>query len=433
MAVLTRNNFLGNIRLDLTDAQNLENFVCSDFTQLFKQLWNSTTQIVRGYRVFQDQALTNPAPTVSPIFIELEGAVLIHSNLDMGPLFFVGAAGTPPAQISLTANTVNYIEADLGESTGSADTRTFWDPTANNGAGAEFAQVVDTVINVDSTITVNTAGFSGGNKVPIAQIELDSGGSIVALYDRRNLFFRLGRGYPYNDDYQSPFVTGRNESVHTLTLTGGSGTFTAGEVVTGSLSLTTAKVVSGGTTSITITAKDQPTFTIGETITGTSSGASRDIAVVVESFNSSDKDIHSLKDLIDALMSEIVRMKFGTTATQHYWFEDAVTSLRDARPELFMDGGGDISWNSGTGNLSFTSDFIIPITNTLFTNTIQQSTQSPINLDADGKLAYIDVSHSTNANLTVNVALQSDYQPQEDRFIIARRIGTSVEIEDRLQ
>lgn len=433
MAILQKIRLLGNQRLDLTDFKNIDNFVCADFDQLFKRLYNTTTQVVRGFRIFQDALLSNPNPVTSPVYMELDGSVLLHTDLTQGPLFFVGAPGTQAAPLILTSGATNYIEIDLTTSTGSADIRTFWDPTANSGNGEEFAQTIDTVTNLDVAVSINTSGFTGGTKAPIAQIQVSGGGTITAMYDRRNLFFRLGRGLPYDDDFEFPFSDGRNEAIHTITLTGGAGVYSDGEIVTGGTSTTTAKVVTGGTTSITVTAKNLPAFTIGETLTGSTSGAARTIETVKEDFNSADKSISSLKDLIDGLMTEIVRIKFGTSSLQHYWFEDAPTSLQDARPELFMDGGGTMTWDSGSGALSFSDDFTIPITSTTFVNTILQSVQSPIVLDADGKLAFIDIDKTATVDIAVQTTAQTDYVPKQNRYIIARRVAGNTIIYDRLQ
>ncbi len=545
MGILQKVKWHGNERVDLPDLENVENFVCADFNQLFKRFTNATSLIVKGFRIFQDVALTNPLPTASPIYVELDGSVLIHSSKTTEPHWYVGASGTAPVSISLTANTTNYIEVDLTTSTGSPDNRAFWDPTANNNAGEEFIQSVDTVENVDPSITVNTTGFVGGNKAPIAAITVDSLGVITAFYDRRQLFFRLATGQPYNGDNQYSFTEGRYEAIHTLTLGsapgsylftqstasttwtithnlgkqfvsgtfydadnnvvipdtvvvtstttltatfsiamagkcliaignpsseyydhneaapsttwtinhnlgtqfvnikcydasnslvlpdviaatsttvttvtfsvaiagnafvtigggdglfavvnqaapattwniahnlnteyaditvydssnnvvipdsitvidqdnltiilaiadsgnvaiggGGGGDYITGETVTGDTSGTSAIVVAGGSTTITIDAKTAPTYTVGERLLGMTSGSSRPILTIKESFNTSDKSVTTLKEMLDAIMTEILRIKHGTSSVNKFWFKDTTLSLDDLPAQL---------------------------------------------------------------------------------------------------
>ena len=225
MAVLQKTKISENQRIDLDDYENIEKFVCADFHQLSKKFFSETSLIVKGFKIFQDEDLANAYPVQSPVYVELAGATLFHTNKVDGPSFFVGPIDTPPTQITLTSNAINYIEVDLSVVTSVPDNKAFWDPTANNGDGEEFVQTVDTVSLLEANVTVNTTGFSGGNKIPIAQIEVNSIGTVVALYDRRNLFFRLATGQPYDGDHQSNYVEGRYEAIHTVTLGSAAGAY----------------------------------------------------------------------------------------------------------------------------------------------------------------------------------------------------------------
>lgn len=538
MSVLQKVKIHDNERLDLTDFENIEHFVCADFGQLSKRVLNVSSLIVKGFTVYQDEALTDAFPTASPVYIKLEDSTLLHTSSDEGYSLYVGPSGTDPEEVSLTSNATNYIEVDLVEVTAATDNRAFWDPTANDGEGGEFVQAVDTVTNLEASITVNTSGFSGGNKIPIAQIEVDNAGAIVAVYDRRNMFFRLATGQPYDGDNQSSYTGGRYEAIHTITLgdnegsylhvqssadttwtinhnlgqqychftfydssnneifantvtavsstqatavfssaqdgyclvtigdvgdyyiytngaaatnwainhalaqqycnitvfdtsnvliepqlitatnannmsvdfavaqdgfaivskaggagsgylhteavasvswtinhnlgtlfvcptfyngsdeviipdsvtvvtpnqliatftssqagfcwvsEGSGGTYVAGETVTGLTSGTTAVVVTGGFTSITVHGKSAPTFTIGEVLTGSTSLASHSIETIVEHFDTSDKSFNTLKESLDAIMTEFIQIKWGSTANK-YWFQDVGTNMNE--------------------------------------------------------------------------------------------------------
>jgi len=96
---------------------------------------------------------------------------------------------------------------------------------------------------------------------------------------------------------------------------------------------------------------------------------------------------------------------------------------------LKLVGGGIWAWDSGTGNLSFTTDAYIQIPGiSNVRNTIQQSSQSPINLASDGDVAYVTVNRTTGGatNLTVSTSAIASLTPGKDTAIIARRIGTEV-------
>lgn len=225
MAVLQSVNISENQRLDKEDFENIEKFVCADFHQQSKKFFNPSSLVVRGFFISQDQFGSNLYPTTSPVYVILDGSVLMHSSKDTGPSFYVGPKNYPASQVVLTSNAINYIEVDLAVNTGVPDNKAFWDPTANNGVGEEFVQTTDTVKNLEAVVTVNTTGFAGGNKIPIAEIEVNNVGTIVAIYDRRNMFFRLATGQPYDGDKESSYVEGRYEALHTITLGASPGAF----------------------------------------------------------------------------------------------------------------------------------------------------------------------------------------------------------------
>jgi len=99
---------------------------------------------------------------------------------------------------------------ELTTTTSAPDTRAFWDPSASGGDGAEFTQIVDTARDCTAAFTVNNVGFSGGNKIPIAEITL-TGAAITSNIDRRNLFFRLGVGQPADPLNEFSWPNGQSE------------------------------------------------------------------------------------------------------------------------------------------------------------------------------------------------------------------------------
>ncbi len=119
---------------------------------------------------------------------------------------------------------------------------------------------------------------------------------------------------------------------------------------------------------------------------------------------------------------------------------DLTTAIGDLDARLLLQGtqdrnaklvrGGTFTWNSGTGNLSFTTDAFIQLPNiTEVRNTIQQSSQSPINLASDGDIAYVRVNRVAGGatNLTVVVEpIDAITGTLSDVVVIARRIGTDL-------
>lgn len=90
--------------------------------------------------------------------------------------------------------------------------------------------------------------------------------------------------------------------------------------------------------------------------------------------------------------------------------------------------GGTWSWDSGTGNLTWSADAYLSIAGlTEVRNTMLAQT---VNLAADGDIAYVEVNRSAGGatNLTVNTGTISTVASTLDTFIIARRLGNIVAI-----
>lgn len=208
MASLIRTNLLSNMRLDLPDFNNIESFIVEDLNAIMKFLMSGSSKVVGGFRIFQDSATLVDNPTASPIYIKLAGSSVLHTDATGTPFYYVGASSLAAAQVDLVPNATNYVEMELTVTTDAADTRAFWDPSANNGEGAEFTQIVDTARNLTAIFTVNNVGFTGGNKVPIAEIVM-TGSVITSNKDRMNRFFALQEGQPADPTHDYPWTQGR--------------------------------------------------------------------------------------------------------------------------------------------------------------------------------------------------------------------------------
>lgn len=131
------------------------------------------------------------------------------------------------------------------------------------------------------------------------------------------------------------------------------------------------------------------------------------------SFTGADKDLSSLKDWMDFVMSTIREMK-GTT----YWFEESPSNL--AADSITMSGGGTFAWSTGTNQLTWSDTITFLIPGTSYTNTIAASNVTL----SDNQVAYVDIDKTSSASLTPTVVNSSSFSHDKDRLIIFRRINS---------
>jgi hypothetical protein len=346
-------------RYDLPDKVTSQDLIETDFQLMNRGLiTNNYPFIVKGFTV---NHVTPPSLNIS---INPVGSVLVDGGND-GSMYY-GPAGTALLTDVAVDGTTTYFWLETTTLDGVPATRTFWDPAALDGAGAEFNQIVNTERELIVTLNKNTIGFPvAGTTIPICRTTA-VGGNITNFVDCRPMLFRLGQGGATPDlDYVYPWASGRTEP----------GT-------------------SGATTAI---------------------------------FNGGDKQFTCWKDCIAALQSVIKEMKWGTgTGVGCTWFAPTPSTL--ASMDITMTGGGVWTWNLGLTQLSFTADATVLIPGTAFVNTIQFAVSSPITLANPGDVAYVNINRTASVNITVTVVASSAYVPAIDRFIIARRVGNTAYI-----
>ena len=340
MVVLTQNNFIASERLDLEDMTLLLSSSQLDFQFLLNGLMSAAAYIVNGFEVASTLGNTNT--------VQIAGAsstLLKANNIGNDPFSFLSLPpGTPNLTASLIASSRNYVELRLTTVQGTPLTRNFWDPTANNGLGAEFLQEVNTVVNLEAVLDITTSGFTNdASHIPLAIVDTDNTNTIKAIFDARNLFFRLGQ---FNNEGRNFAWSSQNEPSVAVVLSSVVGTFVAGETVTFKVGLTTeatATVFSWtpGTSTLQIfnlslTSLSSPI--VGDSVTGGTSGATGTVVTALDSFTGADKDIANFAELISALQTEIKAIK-GTPQ----WFNVAPASLTSlynmvVALENFLDG-----------------------------------------------------------------------------------------------
>ena len=303
MAVLGRVLLSSGERVDLADFLSIDSYTAGDLQNLLTGfVGSSTPYILKGFDVIAPQS----AVGTQSCSINAASAAVFYPGSSAGPFYF-GLPTTAPLVPELRQNAVNYIYLTLTTNAASADTRAFWDPDANGGTGDEFTQEVNTESVLTAQVGVSVGSFPTGS-VPLAIVTM---GSVVitAIEDARPLMYRLGSGgiapNPYNT-FAWPSLPNtsyeRQEPPNTI--------------------------VSGG----------------------------------VNPFQGADKNITTLKQWMDAVMTKLLELG-GTT----FWYEDAstyslISLFTDALATTFKTKGQYAHDSATPGLLTWTEDIQYKIT-----------------------------------------------------------------------
>jgi len=262
MSVLGRLLVGSQQRVDLADFLSIQSYVASDFKELVRSFVGSRPVILKGFEVID---APNSIGTNS-ISIRVADSVLYDPTAAAGSFFSglpEGNALSQPLVLGqeLRPGAVNYIYLTLSTVGAAQDTRAFWDVDLNGGEGGEFNQTINTEAVLIVQAGVSTAGFPQGT-IPVAKVNYST--SITEITDCRNLMYRLGTGGTSPDPnarFQFP-------------------------------PLPSAPY-----------ARSEPPSTINS-------------AALPSPFFGGDKNIETLKDWMDAVMTKLVELS-GTT----YWYE----------------------------------------------------------------------------------------------------------------
>lgn len=186
MALLQRTRILPNERIDLPDYNRIEDFVCADFKAIHKNVLSNENFVFSGF--------VATGLGTNTLSIAIANSSLVIGG-DDGVLYIGAPSLAALATSSLSPGSTNYVEIFVDQDTGGSDSRAFWDPTAAGGTGAEFSQIIDTFTFLQANLNISTSNFSGdSDKAKICEVDVNGSGVITAIRDRRDLFFRLGRG-----------------------------------------------------------------------------------------------------------------------------------------------------------------------------------------------------------------------------------------------
>lgn len=349
MSVRRRQNFLGQQRVDVPHLKSIESAVSNDFDELIQGLviGENKSYVVRGLEINMPGSI---GASASGLQLLVENSAILHGASNESGTFYTIPAGTLPEVLSSTTNdrvdgaftpsTDNYVGLEFVRNVddSTTDQVNFWNPTSN----VEFSKTVPLAITLDYKIVISTSSFAS-NVLPIAIVQTDGSNNVISITDRRPLLYRLGVAGDQTPDpfYQYPWADGRVENFYTSTSS-------------------TANPFFGG-----------------------------------------DKQITTMKDFFDALMTEFKLLK-GTP----FWYSESAGSISRLRQDIAntaFTGKGNVIH----GPFDF-QGLVTGMTTNVIIKTISTSASGSITLTANGinNINTIIANHNS-ANPTSQVYLYS--------------------------
>jgi hypothetical protein len=324
MSVRRRQNFLGQQRIDVPHLKSIESAVSNDFDELIKGLiiGENKSYVIRGLEINMPGSV---GASASGLQLLVENSAILHGSSNESGTFYVIPAGTPSEVLSsttndridgaFTPNTDNYIGLEFVRDVNDSTTDqvNFWNPTSN----VEFSKTVPLAITLDYKIVITTSSFAS-NVLPIAIVQTDGSNNVISITDRRPLLYRLGTAGDQNPNpfHNYPWNDGRVENFYTSTSS-------------------TSNPFFGG-----------------------------------------DKQITTMKDFFDALMTEFKLLK-GTP----FWYSESAGSISRLRQDIANTAF------TGKGNVIHGAfDFqglVVGMTTNVIIKTVNASASEPITLVAN--------------------------------------------------
>lgn len=379
MAIIRQQNWLGQQRVDVPDLRSIESGVAADFDILSgKILSGRVPLVVRGFSIPTTGVSGSPADSLQ---LTVASGLLMHFGAsEAGTLFSTNdsaaaevlSSTNPKVSGAFTANSTNYIGLDFQRSSDSTttDLKQFLDANTLE----EVAKSVPTARTLNYRILISTQPFSVNTNIcPIAKVVTNSSNAVTSVTDSRQLMFRLGNGGD-NPNASSSFSW------------------------------------------VDSTRKENPITYIPPTSS-------------VSPFTGGDKEILSLKQWMDAIMSRLWEIGSGS-----YWYSPtARDNVKVAFGTPVIPATGDnFEWNAGTNTLTWQSLSVMFENSVGYFNTIQNGSAV---LSANGQCLYVDLVRETNgATLVPAVALLTALGTPNipgSRFIFAWRLNNEIQIRDR--
>ena len=389
MSALRQQNWLGQQRVDVQHMRALESSVAGDLDLLAgRMIAGEKAVVIEGFKIIIGSGLIGQLSSI--IQIDTAGGSLIHYLAsENGSIFSVPQDREPETLNTLNPRVkggfvpgvVNYIGVDLirqaDDST--ADLVMFLDANTDS----ETPKQVPLARTLDYVIVISTQDFNNIKGIaPIAKITTDSGNRITVIEDARNIMWRLANGGTSPNPRGSyAWPGGRREN----------------DIISQS-----AFGVGGG-----------------------------------DLFYGGDKEIHSLKEWMDAAMTRIWEIGGG----EHWYSLAADRNVHMVKGgtspftngEFFEWDGTNLHWKS----LQFVFDNSIEYRNEIANQTTDSAGLTDL---VDGECVYVDIDRSTLrtvALLNPLIARKGTIKglggsdPPGNRFVLAWRIGPKIYIRDQ--
>lgn len=332
MAVLGRLLVSSAERLDLPDFLSIDSYTQGDFKYLLKSfVGDDKPFILKGFDVI------NPGNAIGTqnISVRVADSVVYYPGSLAGPYFHgleEGNSQSAPLVPELRKNATNYVYLTLTTTEAAKDTRAFWDPDKEGGEGGEFTQDVNTQTVLSVDINVSVSSFPE-NTVPVCKVVVGAN-FIDTIEDARDMMFRLGSG-GLNPDPLDRYDW-----------------------------------------------REDPTSAYSRSEPNTLMSSALD----PNPFEGGDKNIQSLKEWMDAIMTKLAELG-GTT----YWYEDTsvfnlINVFKDALTTSIKSKG---YWNSSDvtpGALTWSEDINVQQTSDSSELIIRAGSKTL----ADNEVLYID-------------------------------------------
>lgn len=363
MSVKQRFNWLDNMRVDKPHLKSIDDSILFDFKSLLQGFVADSPYILRGFDVNNPGAAINGNASNLQIIVD-SATVWMPAQADGA--FLRTPAGTANETLntantkvtgSFTAAAINYISVQFSRAT---------DPTTNDlvafwdvDAEVEFTKTVPLGLVLNYQFVINTSGF--GTNSPVGVITTDSSNNVIQIANAKNSMFRLGKGGASPNSAYNWAYSVATENPLTLSTSGGPNPYAGG-----------------------------------------------------------DWELHTFKDWMDAVMTEIKTMKGSA-----YWYAPGSSSLPsvnlldswfDAVGNTITGAGAFQHDNTTAGKLTWTSDLYIrsvvgPLTYTVpQSNVTMNDTQVAYlllvrNQDFQPANTFTFVNGSNTVNATANVTV----------------------------
>lgn len=180
---------------------SVDSYVAGDFKYLIQSFVGSNTPyILKGFDVIQPQ----DAIGTENISITIADSIVYYPSAKAGSFYHglpEGDTSAEPLVPVLRKNATNFVYLSFSTQDASRDTRAFWDPDSNGGEGAEFSQDVNTQTALTVEVGVSVTSFPEGT-IPVCKVVVGSS-TISSIQDCRHMMFRLGSGGISPDPFNS--------------------------------------------------------------------------------------------------------------------------------------------------------------------------------------------------------------------------------------